>query len=334
MLTPETLEALARNRAAVDRLVDAATDDVLTAWLLALRESEEELRRVIAADDWETADRARRLERSRQIIAERITEAAQASVDRLTPEAQRLVDIAGAQQEALIATQLPPGAVVGFGRAEAAELAAIVRRTTEQITVRHWYLSAEATQAVQAALRLGIAGGQNPREAAERMIERVQGAFNGGIARAHVIARTEMLDAHRDSTLQSRIANQHLLSGWMWYATLSSDRTCLSCIAQHGSLHPADEPGPLDHHQGRCTAMPVTRSWRELGFNIDEPDALAVQPGPEWFAGLPAERQAAIMGPARYEAYTDGRFPPEAWSVRRTSEGWRDAYHEGKPAPA
>lgn len=102
-------------------------------------------------------------------------------------------------------------------------------------------------------------------------------------------------------------------------------------IAQHSTKHPANEPGPLDHHQGRCTAIPVTKTWRELGFDIDEPEGLRPQSGIDWFHSLDEEQQRRVLGPKRFEAWQDGRFPPELWSQRRSSEGWRDAYHEGKP---
>ena len=94
-----------------------------------------------------------------------------------------------------------------------------------------------------------------------------------------MIARTEMLDANREAALETRKTNNDILECWEWWAQLDSSRTCISCIAQHGTRHPADEPGPLDHHQGRCVAVPATKSWRELGFDIDEPDELQTQTG-------------------------------------------------------
>ncbi len=333
-VTKETLAALKNARAQVNHLVDGATDDILTAWLHALKESKAELQRVIESDEWDAPDRAARLEASQKVIAQNIREAAQHSVDTLTPAAQRMVDLAVYQQEALIGTQLPKAINVSFTRPDPAGLTAIVERTTQQITVRHWHLSEQAVASMNTALRVGIAGGQNPTEVAQRMVNGVEGAFNGGIGRATVIARTEILDAHREASFQSRKENADILEGWTWHAELDSNRTCISCIAQHGTTHPVDEPGPLDHHQGRCTALPKTLSWKDLGFDIDEPEDLDIQTGEDWFNNLPEEKQRAILGPTRYEAWQDGRFPINQWSQRRTTEGWRDAYHEGKPADA
>lgn len=331
MITKETLAALAESRRQTGHLIDGATNDIITAWLKALKETQDELRRVLAENPFDVHDRVARLEQSQQVIAERIAEVAEETRARLTPEAERMVNLAAAQQEALIATQLPPGHGISFTRPGTEAVNAMVQRTTEQITVRSYYLSKDATLAVQEALRIGVAGGLGPDEIAQRMIDRVDGVFHGGMARATVIARTEMMDTYLDASLQSRLENADIMAGWEWFAHLDSDRTCISCIAQHGTRHPFDEPGPLDHHQGRCDALPVTKTWRELGIDIDEPPGTEIETGVDWFHGLDEDKQRSILGPKRFEAWQDGRFPPEMWSQRRSSEGWRDAYHVGKP---
>jgi len=71
--------------------------------------------------------------------------------------------------------------------------------------------------------------------------------------------------------------------------------------------------------------MPATKSWRELGFDIPEPPSLLPDAG-TWFTNLPEADQVAILGPGRYAAWAEGRFPMSDWSVRRTTPGWRDSY--------
>lgn len=326
MYTRETLEALARSRRAVEHLLQGQADDLIAAWLHALREAKKELDKALAAGD---LDRAARLEVSRRVIAEQILEAARATNQALAPGARLAVENAASSQEELIASQLPHGVDVGFRRPDPETLKTIIKRTTQQVTVRTYYLSQEAVTAMTRALRLGISGGLNPREVARRMVGDAEGIFNGGITRALVIARTEMLDAHRAAARAVDLANRGLLAGWQWYAKLDS-RTCPSCIAQHGSLHEVDEPGPLDHHQGRCTRLPKTKTWQELGFDIAEPSGLDFESGPDWFSRQPEETQRDILGPKRYEAWRAGGYPFSEWSKPRTSDGWRTAYHTGK----
>ena len=204
----------------------------------------------------------------------------------------------------------------------------MVRRTTEQITARSYALSVEATDAMNRALVLGQAAGDNPRDAARRMIQQARDGFNGGIARAQVIARTEMIDAHRGAAEASQNANHEVLEGWVWWAQLGP-RTCSSCIEQHGKLHDLDEPGPLDHHQGRCTRLPRTKTWAELGFHDIPETRPAVESGRDWFNRQPENVQREVLGPKRFEAWQAGDYPPEAWSVRRSTTGWRDSFHVG-----
>lgn len=326
MYTRETLEVLAKARRAVEHLLQGQADDLIAAWLHALQEAKKELDKALSMGD---LDRAARLEVSRRVIAEQILEAARATNQALTPGARLAVENAASSQEELIASQLPHGLDVGCRRPDPEALRAIVERTTQQITVRTYYLSQEAVTAMTRALRLGISGGLSPREAARRMVADTEGIFNGNITRALVIARTEMLDAHRAAARAVDLANRDILAGWQWYAKLDS-RTCPSCIAQHGSHHDVDEPGPLDHHQGRCTRLPRTKTWRELGFDIAEPRGLDFESGPGWFERQPEEVQRDILGPKRYEAWRAGGYPFSEWSEPRTSDGWRTAYHTGK----
>ena len=79
----------------------------------------------------------------------------------------------------------------------------------------------------------------------------------------------------------------------MWMADLGDPRTCLSCIAMHGTIHSFDEE-LNDHYNGRCAALPL------LGEN-----PIAVS-GEQWFDDQPEAGQRALMGPSMYAAWQDG----------------------------
>lgn len=106
---------------------------------------------------------------------------------------------------------------------------------------------------------------------------------------------------------------------------------CPSCVSMHGTVFPLDAEGPLDHQSGRCTAAPITKTWRELGIDLDEPELTPIQPGADWFAQQPEATQRSILGASRFDAWKAGRYPPEQWAALTPNTGWRPSY---KPTPA
>ena len=246
-----------------------------------------------------------------------------ATLPDLTKAARRL------EAEMLASTlppNIPPGhalAGVTFDRVDPKALDAIVRRTARQVTALTWPLSREATAAMKSILIRGVALGMHPNAAAALMLDRVGLAFNGGRARAVAISRTEFLDSHRAATAAQDRANAQVLNGWIWVASLSS-RTCSSCLAMHGTEHDLDEPGPIDHGQGRCARVPKTKSWRELGFDIDEPSSV-LPDARAFFDALPSGDQVAILGQAKLNLLRSGRIQWSDLATRKSSTGWRDS---------
>ncbi|GLY08248.1 phage minor head protein [Actinoplanes sp. NBRC 101535] len=203
-------------------------------------------------------------------------------------------------------------------------LEAIVLRVRQQVTSLTWPLTPDATAAMHRALVAGIALGRNPKEAARDMVRRVEGAFNGGLTRAVNIARCEILDAYRETSGQVHAANADVLRGWRWSSALDR-RTCVSCWAMHGTVWPLSQPGPWDHHSGRCARLPLTKTWRELGIDLDEPDE-DFRSGDQVLAALPAAEQRAILGPARHALYRTGAVALEDMAVLKDNPGWRPSY--------
>ena len=254
--------------------------------------------------------------------------------------ARQMIARAASDQQALIATQLPPGWTLNLLRHDTGQLDAIVKRTLDQITVRHYFLNQRATESMKQALVNAVAIGDNPVDAAEHMVKAVRGEFEGGLARATVIARTEQLDAYRAAAMLEQNRHPDVMAGWTWCANLSA-RTCPSCLSMHGTIHDADEPGPIDHHQGRCARVPVTKTWEQLGFHDipEPPGALKPGDGIRWLERQSDDVQSKIMGPKRYDAWKSGDYPPEDWSVRirhwskdehgRMRQDWRDSIHVG-----
>lgn len=164
-----------------------------------------------------------------------------------------IVAAAAGAEPAIIAAQMPAEYVGRAMRAYTRRivpdvLESITLRTQQQINARHWPLSVDAVEAMRRALVVGIAAGDNPRTAARQIIRDVEGAFNGGLSRAMVIARTEMIDAYRDTAMHVHQVNRAVLDGWVWISSLDR-RQCPACWAMHGTEWPVDQPGPWGHQQ-------------------------------------------------------------------------------------
>jgi hypothetical protein len=146
------------------------------------------------------------------------------------------------------------------------------------------------------AIVSGVGQGFNPQKIADL----IQGAFGGGLTDALRNMRTVQLYSYRDSARANYMASG-VVDGWVWWAELD-DVCCMSCVAQHGTIHPLDEQLD-DHYNGRCAALPYIE-----GLSPTE------QTGKEWFDTLTPEMQAKQMGKSKYEAYVAGKFEFSALS--------------------
>jgi hypothetical protein len=127
------------------------------------------------------------------------------------------------------------------------------------------------------------------------------------------------------------LANEDVLQGWMWSCSFS-ERSCCTCIALHGTIHPIDED-MLEHQSGRCAPVPLTKTWRELGFDVDEPERPDPNAARDWFDTLDEDTQKHILGKGRWELFQDGKIGWDDIPVRRGASldpdnkpAWRDSY--------
>lgn len=319
-----TLRVITAQQMTVGRAMDNTTAKLIDAWMTAWNTIANDLDSIV--NDLTTVSGAIRHKKTTEalaILSKQYEELCREAGVTISRDAEELIRQAVDDADELMASQLPTlGA--NLLRVSADQVDAIVRRTTQQVTVRQYYLQRAATKAMKKQLAIGVTAGDNPRKTADRMVKAVRGEFNGGLTRALVIARTEQIDAYRAATEAEHNANADVLSGWQWVTSLSS-RTCASCLAQHGSIHPLDEPGPQDHHQGRCTRVPITKTWEELGFTgIKEPPR-AINPGDgvRWLKDQPEDVQRHALPGTRYQAWKAGDYPPDAWSAVREAPEWR-----------
>jgi hypothetical protein len=152
----------------------------------------------------------------------------------------------------------------------------------------------------------GIVQGKNPRAAAKAIVKNIEDSFGIGLRWAMTTVRTAQIKSYQLANHATYQANAHLVPEWEWHAALD-DRTCLSCISKHGTLHPVTEI-LRDHHSGRCAPLPVPISYAALGITGVKEPARQRQTGREWFDKLAPAKQRAMMGAGRYAAWQKKEF--------------------------
>lgn len=333
-IDPFTLTVLEQMRAAVNEITDTHARALARAYVLAWDDVADQLDQALT--ELLTAHRDGTVTRAMIARHTRLTTALQVidtELVRLAGEARVLmigslpsaVQIGGSGTVDAILSQLPVGRqslVVGWDLVDDRAVRSIIARSTQQITAAP--LAAESQDAVRRHLVRSVVVGDNPRTTASRIMREVQGEFEGGIARAERISRTEMLDAHRAGAAEARRANRGTVTGWTWVSALT-ERTCPACWAMHGTEFPPRVVGPLGHPNCRCTAAPLTKSWASLGIDLDEPTSVLPDAAAS-FEALTPSQQRRVLGPARYKAWAGGDYPLSGWASRRENPGWRPSY--------
>lgn len=331
-----TLRLLDGLRDQVEQITDDQVRFLVGAWVDGWNEVEPDLRaalleQLVAGENVTRSQlmRSVRLRNSLQVIAGNLRQLATATDVRLTGDLQAVIDLTGAAQASIIDSQIPAGFIraaelTSWTRVDPLQIAAIVKRSTEQITSRTRELSAEAYDAVRRELIRGVASGSNPRQTADRIIQRAQRRFNGGLTRALTIALTETLSAHREAARVAQEQHSDVLTGWRWMCSLSV-RTCPGCLSKNGTLHDLSEPGPYGHQNCRCSRVPVTKSWADLGIRADEPPDLFPD-ARAWFDSLSEPEQVAVMGRARLRLIVDGEIGWDDLATLKKTTGWRDSW--------
>jgi SPP1 gp7 family putative phage head morphogenesis protein len=115
--------------------------------------------------------------------------------------------------------------------------------------------------------------------------------------------------------------NKNVVKAMQWVATLDT-RTCPRCRAMDGKQFPVTgkkkgKRPPL-HINCRCTLTPVTKSWKEMGLNIEEfepgvrasvdGEVSATETYDSWLRKQSAEVQDEALGKTRGALYRRGNL--------------------------
>jgi len=168
----------------------------------------------------------------------------------------------------------------------------------------------DAVEGLTNELVTGIAIGRNPRTIARLMTEK---GLAQGLNRVMVIARTEQLRAYRQASQMQYRSSPVVTS----YRRLSAhdDRVCIGCLVMDGQE--VDLATEFEEHpQGRCAMVPVVSGGAPVTW----------QSGEEWLSAQSQATQESILGPQRYELWSEGRVAFRRMATLRTNETWGNAW--------
>lgn len=320
-----------RHRNALKRSESAAFKSMNTAFHQIEFELMERAQRLIAElGDKVTVSKFLSLKRTRDLLAD---------VDRLmgAHAQQTLRDVIlnlsneaiGAAQEhvdELIREALgrpPKGVVLPLDKLSEAQIAEIVA-TTQSGPLADLLdgFGKFAAEKAKRDLLLGVALGEHPSKIAKRL----RRSLNVSQSRALLIARTEALRAYREASRQTYHKNKHIVSKWVWSASLS-ERTCAACWALHGTEFDTDT-SMASHPACRCSMVPRTKTWKELGFDVPEtrPD---FPKGAALFDQQPDSLKRKVLGPQAFDAFKNGDVTLADFIHTDHSREWGTTYRRG-----
>ena len=177
-------------------------------------------------------------------------------------------------------------------------------------------IAGESADRVRAAIVAGLGTGQTPGE----IVRGIRTEIGGSMARTLTVIRTEDMRAYREAQRAAFEENSDVVNGWRWWSSLSFD-TCAACLSNHGREFPLGEP--MDSHPNcRCIAIPITKTWADLGHPQIADQKLDVQTGDEWLRSQPEDIQRRALGPSKFEAWKGGEIELRDLAAHRTNAIW------------
>ena len=266
-------------------------------------------------------------------------EAYAAAFQALTPGLQGMAQAEVAAQLAMLSRAVPPVVLlrqpltrIAWEQAYAAAMA----RPFQGRLLAGWAANVEAARMVliRNAVRQGYMDGRTSSE----IIRHIRGTRAKGYAdglldrpRRELAAVVQTALSHTAQTARTEFAraNVALIKARKWTSTLDS-KTTPACQIRDGLQYTNEErPKPIGHSvpwlQGpgrlhfncRSVDTPVTKSWRELGIDLDElpPGTRASMDGQvpadttygEWLGRQSPGRQDEILGPKRAALFRAGK---------------------------
>jgi SPP1 gp7 family putative phage head morphogenesis protein len=201
--------------------------------------------------------------------------------------------------------------------------AAVDSRPFQGALLKEWVKGLEEGTARR--LRDNIRMGYVEGESIDKIVRRIRGTraqgYRDGVLEtsrrgAEAMVRTAVNHTANAAREDLYAQNTDLIKGVRWVSTLDS-RTSAVCRGRDGKVYPVNSgPRPPAHINCRSTTVPVTKSFRELGIDLDDvaPSTRASMDGqvPEgmsysaWLRTKPPAFQDDILGKSKGKLFRDG----------------------------
>lgn len=219
----------------------------------------------------------------------------------------------------------------------------VTQHPLEGSLLREWTSSwgTAKKRRVEQAIRLGLAEGQTADQIARTLKGTRAAKFKDGVleisrrgARALIRTTTNAVTtAAREATYQE---NAEIVKGVRWLSTLDN-RTTPICQSRDGKVYKLGQgPRPPAHIGCRSTTVPVLKSFRQLGLDIDEippgrrpfvrgqlaGDVPATETYGSWLKKQPANFQDEVLGKSKGQLFRNGDVSLDRFVDRNTGKAY------------
>ena len=198
--------------------------------------------------------------------------------------------------------------------------------------VASWWnkLAVDTSFRVGNAIRQGVVQGETNAQVITRVAGKpgTVGALDTARHNIAALVHTVMQTVANDSRLAVFDANKDIIKEYEWFSAMDG-HVCPRCIALSGRRwknNKAHDPightvpfrNPPIHWNDRCVLLPITKSFKELGVDINEvpPGERASRFGPissrttfdEFLKRMPESQQNEMLGVGRAQLWRDGKI--------------------------
>lgn len=175
-------------------------------------------------------------------------------------------------------------------------------------------------QDITGVVRMGMVLGEPMHTISGRTIALLSemGTTEKHIRYAANMTHTIVQSINNSAAQLTMAANSEVVKGYAWVSTLDL-KCCSACAQKSNHVYKVGESPPPLHLNCRCFAAPITRSWKELGFEDmaeTKPGMRASSNGPvpvnikysDWLHTQSKDAQIEVLGVRRQQIFEKGNM--------------------------